>query len=48
VIKTICQQMQENGVYSAIIIVQLGMTPSAKQARFFRLFFNSLFFSDFY
>jgi hypothetical protein len=53
VIKTICQQMQKNGVYNAIIIVQLGMTPSAKQARgFFPFIFslkNFLFiFSNFY
>ncbi|WKY03582.1 hypothetical protein Q1695_004940 [Nippostrongylus brasiliensis] len=31
-IKAICQQMQEQTITRAIIVVQAGMTPSAKQA----------------
>ncbi|XP_052246700.1 DNA-directed RNA polymerases I, II, and III subunit RPABC1 isoform X2 [Dreissena polymorpha] len=31
-IKTYCQRMQEENITRAIIIVQIGMTPSAKQA----------------
>ncbi|CAE1296789.1 RPB5 [Acanthosepion pharaonis] len=31
-IKTYCQRMQEENITRAIIIVQAGMTPSAKQA----------------
>ncbi|XP_067002296.1 DNA-directed RNA polymerases I, II, and III subunit RPABC1 isoform X2 [Anabrus simplex] len=31
-IKTYCQRMQEENIHRAIIIVQLGMTPSAKQS----------------
>ncbi|MFH4976860.1 hypothetical protein AB6A40_003569 [Gnathostoma spinigerum] len=31
-IKAICQQMQEQAITRAIIVVQAGMTPSAKQA----------------
>jgi DNA-directed RNA polymerase I, II, and III subunit RPABC1 len=31
-IKAICQQMQEQNITRAIIVVQTGMTPSAKQA----------------
>jgi len=31
-IKTYCQRMQEENIMRAIIVVQLGMTPSAKQA----------------
>jgi len=31
-IKTYCQRMQEENITRAIIVVQLGMTPSAKQA----------------
>lgn len=31
-IKTYCQRMQEENITRAIIIVQVGMTPSAKQA----------------
>lgn len=30
-IKAICQQMQEQNITRAIIVVQTGMTPSAKQ-----------------
>ena len=30
-IKTYCQRMQEENITRAIIIVQAGMTPSAKQ-----------------
>ena len=30
-IKTYCQRMQEENITRAIIVVQLGMTPSAKQ-----------------
>ncbi|XP_067122755.1 DNA-directed RNA polymerases I, II, and III subunit RPABC1 [Centruroides vittatus] len=32
VIKTYCQRMQEENISRAIIVVQQGMTPSAKQA----------------
>ncbi|KAK6179974.1 hypothetical protein SNE40_012211 [Patella caerulea] len=31
-IKTYCQRMQEENISRAIIVVQLGMTPSAKQS----------------
>uniref|UniRef100_A0A8R1EN47 DNA-directed RNA polymerases I, II, and III subunit RPABC1 n=1 Tax=Caenorhabditis japonica TaxID=281687 RepID=A0A8R1EN47_CAEJA len=31
-IKAICQQMQEQNISRAIIVVQIGMTPSAKQS----------------
>jgi len=31
-IKTICQQMQEQKITRAIVVVQVGMTPSAKTA----------------
>lgn len=31
-IKTYCQRMQEENITRAIIVVQIGMTPSAKQA----------------
>ena len=31
VIKTYCQRMQEENIHKAIIVVQNGMTPSAKQ-----------------
>lgn len=34
-IKAICQQMQEQNITRAIIVVQVGMTPSAKQVEFF-------------
>ena len=30
-IKTYCQRMQEENITRAIIVVQVGMTPSAKQ-----------------
>jgi len=30
-IKTYCQRMQEENITRAIIVVQTGMTPSAKQ-----------------
>ena len=30
-IKTYCQRMQEENITRAIIVVQIGMTPSAKQ-----------------
>ena len=30
-IKTYCQRMQEENITRAIIVVQQGMTPSAKQ-----------------
>lgn len=33
-IKQICQQMQEQNITRAIIVVQTGMTPSAKQVIF--------------
>jgi DNA-directed RNA polymerase I, II, and III subunit RPABC1 len=32
IIKQICQQMQEQNITRAIIVVQQGMTPSAKQS----------------
>lgn len=31
-IKTYCQRMQDENIHRAIIVVQLGMTPSAKQS----------------
>ncbi|KHJ77630.1 RNA polymerase Rpb5 protein [Oesophagostomum dentatum] len=34
-IKAICQQMQEQTITRAIIVVQSGMTPSAKQVDLF-------------
>ncbi len=33
IIKTYCQRMQEENIHRAIIIVQQGMTPSAKQVQ---------------
>jgi len=33
-IKTYCQRMQEENIHRAIIVVQSGMTPSAKQVLF--------------
>lgn len=33
-IKTYCQRMQEETITRAIIVVQQGMTPSAKQVYF--------------
>ncbi|KAJ8867717.1 hypothetical protein PR048_031520 [Dryococelus australis] len=39
-IKTYCQRMQEENIHRAIIVVQQGMTPSAKQASIILL--NSL------
>lgn len=33
-IKAICQQMQEQSIIRAIIVVQMGMTPSAKQVTY--------------
>ncbi len=33
-IKTYCQRMQEENISRAIIVVQTGMTPSAKQVSF--------------
>ena len=30
-IKTYCQRMQEENIHRAIIVVQFGMTPTAKQ-----------------
>lgn len=33
-IKTYCQRMQEENITRAIIVVQQGMTPSAKQVCF--------------
>jgi DNA-directed RNA polymerases I, II, and III subunit RPABC1 len=37
-IKQICQQMQEQNITRAIIVVHVGMTPSAKQVNYFILF----------
>ena len=31
-VKNYCQRMQEENISRAIIVVQMGMTPSAKQA----------------
>ena len=42
-IKAICQQMQEQNITRAIIVVQTGMTPSAKQVSIFSLLFFVLF-----
>jgi len=36
-IKSYCQRMQEENISRAIIVVQQGMTPSAKQVVLFRL-----------
>ena len=33
-IKTYCQRMQEENITRAIIVVQTGMTPSAKQVKY--------------
>ena len=33
IIKTYCQRMQEENISRAIIVVQHGMTPSAKQVQ---------------
>lgn len=33
-IKMYCQRMQEENITRACIVVQMGMTPSAKQVRF--------------
>ena len=33
-IKTYCKRMQEENIHRAIIVVQTGMTPSAKQVCF--------------
>ena len=32
-IKAYCQQMQQDNIMRAIIVVQTGMTPSAKQVQ---------------
>jgi DNA-directed RNA polymerases I, II, and III subunit RPABC1 len=32
-IKVLCQRMQDENIHRAIIVVQQGMTPSAKQVR---------------
>ena len=32
-IKTYCQRMQQENISRAVIVVQAGMTPSAKQVR---------------
>jgi DNA-directed RNA polymerases I, II, and III subunit RPABC1 len=34
VVRLICQQMQAQNITRAIIVVQTGITPSAKQANF--------------
>jgi len=36
-IKSYCQRMQEENISRAIIVVQQGMTPSAKQVVLFQL-----------
>lgn len=36
-IKTYCQRMQEENIHRAIIVVQQGMTPSAKQVQILML-----------
>lgn len=36
-IKTYCQRMQEENITRAIIVVQIGMTPSAKQVSYFSI-----------
>jgi DNA-directed RNA polymerase I, II, and III subunit RPABC1 len=40
-IKTYCQRMQEENIHRAIIVVQQGMTPSAKQVIQTHQFFSS-------
>ena len=44
-IKTYCQRMQEENIHRAIIVVQQGMTPSAKQVLLITcfLFINRIF-----
>jgi DNA-directed RNA polymerases I, II, and III subunit RPABC1 len=32
-IKVLCQRMQDENIHRAIIVVQTGMTPSAKQVK---------------
>lgn len=39
-IKTYCQRMQEETITRAIIVVQQGMTPSAKQVCFIIMYQN--------
>lgn len=49
-IKTYCQRMQEENITRAIIVVQQGMTPSAKQVRnkfYKKMFPNKVIFSPF-
>ncbi|TWW57713.1 DNA-directed RNA polymerases I, II, and III subunit RPABC1 [Takifugu flavidus] len=41
-IKMYCQRMQEENITRAIIVVQMGMTPSAKQILFY---FSSFFYA---
>jgi hypothetical protein len=41
-IKTYCQRMQEENIHRAIIVVQQGMTPSAKQVTQTHYFPSSL------
>lgn len=36
-IKMYCQRMQEENITRAIIVVQMGMTPSAKQVTHTRM-----------
>lgn len=38
-IKTYCQRMQEENITRAIIVVQIGMTPSAKQVYLYQIMF---------
>jgi hypothetical protein len=40
-IKTYCQRMQEENIHRAIIVVQQGMTPSAKQVTQIHHFLSS-------
>lgn len=37
IMKTYCQRMQEENIHRAIIVVQQGMTPQAKQASVYKL-----------
>ena len=44
-IKTYCQRMQEENISRAIIVVQAGMTPSAKQVSALHCTYNLFKFS---
>lgn len=43
-IKMYCQRMQEENITRAIIVVQMGMTPSAKQVNYTKSILDILVF----